>query len=1198
MATDSPDEAVVDVSELGPADDTSESRGGNIPVVDISSDTVQTIRDILAQDEHIEPSSISPEDISTMRTVRVLGQVYLERGDYHTAEPLLRTALSELDRIAGRLSEDSLDTLCSLATVLAQLGNFNESESLFRRAALGYLKVEPPDSRSSVLAVQRLCWAYAEHFYQLIQCNRLDSIQRLEFFELPQSFISACKILPIPQVASVLGDLGRILAWNGDIANASSAVRWKYAPGIGNYNSWHACNGCGQIISSLPLSFCRTCRDVELCPACYRPFEDRVPSCKTHRFLTVEEESPKPEPDSFKDWLQIVAEAIHGAGLRPIQPRISLSVLRDRGDNMLSAASNNDNTIPDLVPMRMARLSMKAQATIAVPRMKILMDHVFSADGFNNRDLPQLVVTPQMTDEELSIEYLEYARRIITTGSEPQPSDTISNSSIKNGLKINPLPPDSIYAPIPLDAAGLLFRLLQLLPGDTEPLQCNLTVHTTSAAPVYEALSYVWGTQASQGSHAIKVNGVDVYISTNLHAALTSLRDSTTSRILWVDAICINQQDNQEKGVQVSKIVDIYKNAFNVVAYIGEDNGSYTDLFNFFNRDRKDESFNEATARLGIEKIPMMENFLEFCRTEWWTRVWIQQEYALPLEDPTFQVGKLQTKGSCVAADSRAFIEEDTAMIESDDNTVLYHSVKKVSQWLKSVPRALQVLRLRFPVDEPHLTYSLGEILRQTPWSRCSDPRDIIFGRQVFLEKCVQILFKPDYSMSKETLFQQVAIWLLVYEHDLDIFWRYPHRLSHQLPSWVPDFSKMREEGGIQDVSDRIINTSIGMVIYKGVFAVYGRHLDIISQVFSVDDEDVFGLLRKLWLLDNAFSALRKEAHLRRLHPLSSALPHLYEQYFLSRLLLGMNTKGSIISYHLPGMPKQETLMIVREVIDPVISQFEQLRRQISDSLDEIDTHTRKYEIREIGSELSRIQIKLYRVPMFLAGLDLSTDIPCASIFDYDNLSAQIKDLRAPKNAKPAGCLDQVINSLLKKIHIPDVPTRGTTLNVVDGSPFPWLPKPSHDDLQAAVCDSPYEEEVRLFAKLVLQVAWRLTSAMDDKKSVSDPSQPQQHNRSQEDHDTVVGGLFIAELIRATSHATFFVTECGLIGVEASTKDIKIGDHLIMLENYKLPMVIRPEQDPKYHSIIGISNVCGLDGEEFHRLEEDKKPGERFYKFK
>lgn len=88
-----------------------------------------------------------------------------------------------------------------------------------------------------------------------------------------------------------------------------------------------------------------------------------------------------------------------------------------------------------------------------------------------------------------------------------------------------------------------------------------------SEKPEYEALSYCWGEPGRQ--QTISINGTDVPVFRNLHQALVRLR-ATRPRTLWIDAICINQQDVGEKEYQVPMIRDIYRSCRRVLVWLGE----------------------------------------------------------------------------------------------------------------------------------------------------------------------------------------------------------------------------------------------------------------------------------------------------------------------------------------------------------------------------------------------------------------------------------------------------------------------------------------------------------------------------------------------------------------------------------------------------------------------------------------------------
>ena len=123
---------------------------------------------------------------------------------------------------------------------------------------------------------------------------------------------------------------------------------------------------------------------------------------------------------------------------------------------------------------------------------------------------------------------------------------------------------------LPLSDHHPSFRLLELdLNSDEEAtVHATMSTYDFENAPDYEALSYTWGTRDESAN--IKVNAQWFPVSPNLLAALKQLRlnhgkNGEPKRMLWIDAICINQSNNSEKSHQVMRMKDIYVNASNVL---------------------------------------------------------------------------------------------------------------------------------------------------------------------------------------------------------------------------------------------------------------------------------------------------------------------------------------------------------------------------------------------------------------------------------------------------------------------------------------------------------------------------------------------------------------------------------------------------------------------------------------------------------
>jgi hypothetical protein len=106
------------------------------------------------------------------------------------------------------------------------------------------------------------------------------------------------------------------------------------------------------------------------------------------------------------------------------------------------------------------------------------------------------------------------------------------------------------YEPLNLSSMKSSIRLAVLLPGP-RPSTVRITLVNTAFAerPRYEALSYTWGRPGML--KGIELNGQRVDIRENLWKALVQLRYTDHGRILWIDAICINQADLEERNHQV-----------------------------------------------------------------------------------------------------------------------------------------------------------------------------------------------------------------------------------------------------------------------------------------------------------------------------------------------------------------------------------------------------------------------------------------------------------------------------------------------------------------------------------------------------------------------------------------------------------------------------------------------------------------------
>jgi hypothetical protein len=121
----------------------------------------------------------------------------------------------------------------------------------------------------------------------------------------------------------------------------------------------------------------------------------------------------------------------------------------------------------------------------------------------------------------------------------------------------------------PLHDPTTQIRLLQLDPASTrEHITASLQTWDKSSSPAFNAVSYVCGEALPE--NIIRINGSAFYVGDNCFYALRQVTLRYPRSYVWIDAICINQQNLAEKSAQVSAMGDIYRASSKVLACIGQ----------------------------------------------------------------------------------------------------------------------------------------------------------------------------------------------------------------------------------------------------------------------------------------------------------------------------------------------------------------------------------------------------------------------------------------------------------------------------------------------------------------------------------------------------------------------------------------------------------------------------------------------------
>jgi hypothetical protein len=172
--------------------------------------------------------------------------------------------------------------------------------------------------------------------------------------------------------------------------------------------------------------------------------------------------------------------------------------------------------------------------------------------------------------------------------------------------------PKVSYTYSPLLAHPNSIRLLRLLPASRaeDPVRCRIFDYSLTTpvrtSHLYECLSYVWGDVEEK--QTIQVEDAELAVTKNLHGALQRLRDPDLDRIVWVDAVCINQDDIEERAKQVQIMAMIYACASRVVVWLGEEADGSQDAMELLREDasrvyRKQRRLHNTENELYEEEI-------------------------------------------------------------------------------------------------------------------------------------------------------------------------------------------------------------------------------------------------------------------------------------------------------------------------------------------------------------------------------------------------------------------------------------------------------------------------------------------------------------------------------------------------------------------------------------------------------------------
>ncbi|KAF4998620.1 hypothetical protein FGRMN_2946 [Fusarium graminum] len=361
-----------------------------------------------------------------------------------------------------------------------------------------------------------------------------------------------------------------------------------------------------------------------------------------------------------------------------------------------------------------------------------------------------------------------------------------------------------IYSPLDSHREIRLLNLHPTLAGEKQ-IRCSLSqveLNSSSASnvPAYEALSYVWG--KPDFTECITLNDNPFFITPSLRYILTSLRYKTRSRLLWVDALCINQLDIGERSKQVALMREIYSNCERDIAWLDPMIGKHQDSNDIYSDPSlpvKEEELrvamqlmhditqkNPQTLRtlqaqsygdgnLGLDLTQQFSLGDLFREPALWQRLWVMQELSLA---PRLT---LMCKGSELSWDSLTALFKDEPYFDAFHMNMVSH--------------------MQHYYQRRQLTYGdeaqsrLMDVLVRFREQQSTNPKDQVYGLLGLVTEDHGI--QVDYTKSTRDLYKETTIALINLSSDLDILCQNPFEVRGgpsmiqetqdipSLPSWV-----------------------------------------------------------------------------------------------------------------------------------------------------------------------------------------------------------------------------------------------------------------------------------------------------------------------------------------------------------------------------------------------------------------------------
>lgn len=327
-------------------------------------------------------------------------------------------------------------------------------------------------------------------------------------------------------------------------------------------------------------------------------------------------------------------------------------------------------------------------------------------------------------------------------------------------------------------------RLLILSAGEYNSGLSGMIRHVSIDNPrTYEALSYTWGDSGGT-RYSISCDNRRLEVTSNLNLALLRLRNNAPhiTRTLWIDQLCINQANTDERNQQVSLMGDIYRKARQVDVWLGEEDDETAiglsllpKLLAAFREgsgdgDDLDDEVPDLYTKFGLPFIRSARwtAFAQLFARPYFRRMWVVQEVALGSKVIVY-CGSHSVNWEDLAKSGLCLLTDFTNRpIEAHKVIQIIRAYRK--QKIESNESEL--------IDFLFNSYNL----------QCFDPRDKIYGMLGLVTGGLDI--KPNYHLSVHKVYTSFTKNMMVRGSSLAILCNVLHpKCLEGLPSWVPDWT-------------------------------------------------------------------------------------------------------------------------------------------------------------------------------------------------------------------------------------------------------------------------------------------------------------------------------------------------------------------------------------------------------------------------